>query len=391
MICQIAGAAALASCLLTGTANADTPLDRAYSFLDRMMDLYDQGATLRLVQSYVSTQAFDGGDVSYTYDDDVMVAALLARGAPDDRDRARVLGESLLAAQASDPLGGGRVRNAYHARAFLKHGVPNLANAGSDCGNLAWTGLAFLHLFHATKDARYLDAAKAVAGFVAANATDTRGAGGYTGGVAPNQAKILWKSTEHNLDLYALFALLARVTRDPAWSADAKHALVFVKAMWNRHGGYFQIGTGEDGVTINTGDPTPEDVQTWSFLSTGLVKYDRSIDWALANLTATSGDFQGLSFEVADRSGVWFEGTAHAAAALEARAGAGDADKAAALIADVETGQAKAPNGDGSGIDAASKDGLHTDGGGDAYYAALHIGATGWYALAKQGFNPFKF
>jgi hypothetical protein len=391
MIRRTALAAAFALAALTGAARADEPLDKAYDFLDRMMDLYDQGDTLRLVQSYVPTPTFDDGDVSYSYDDDVMIAALLARGTRDDRDRARVLGESLLAAQANDPLADGRVRNAYHAHALLKHGAPNVASGGSDCGNLAWTGLAFLHLFHATKDARYLAAAESIASFVRTNAYDTRGAGGYTGGFMPNQTKILWKSTEHNLDLYALFAMLWHATRDKAWSADAKHALTFVKAMWNRRGGYFQIGTGNDGVTIDTGDPTPEDVQTWSFLSTGLVKYDGSINWALDNLSATGGDFDGLSFEVSDRSGVWFEGTAHAAAALEARGGDGDADEAATLIADIETGQANAPNGDGSGIDAASKDGLQTDGSGDAYYAALHIGATGWYALAKLAADPFKF
>jgi hypothetical protein len=127
-------------------------------------------------------------------------------------------------------------------------------------------------------------------------------------------------------------------------------------------------------------------VQTWSFLSTHLKK--PSIDWALANLSATGGDFDGLSFQVRDRSGVWFEGTAHAAAALFAR---GDTDKAEELITDIEIGQAGAPNTDGSGIVAASKDGLKTNDSGDVYFAALHTGATGWYCIAKHRANPFVF
>jgi hypothetical protein len=160
--------------------------------------------------------------------------------------------------------------------------------------------------------------------------------------------------------------------------------------MWNPKGSYFYIGTGTDGATINKDDPTPEDVQTWSFLATDLAQYESSIDWALANLVAERGEFQGLSFQVKDRSGVWFEGTAHAAAALEARNLKGDAQAAAQLISDVEIGQLGAPNADGRGIDAASKDGLATGDGGDKYYASLHIGATAWYCLAKLSANPFQ-
>lgn len=91
-----------------------------------------------------------------------------------------------------------------------------------------------------------------------------------------------------------------------------------------------------------------------------------------------------------DRSGVWFEGTGHAAAALEARNLFGDAESAAKFLSDIEIGQTDAPNADGKGIDAASKDGLKTGDGGDEYFASLHIGATSWYCLAKQSANPFR-
>ena len=57
---------------------------------------------------------------------------------------------------------------------------------------------------------------------------------------------------------------------------------------------------------------------------------------------------------------------------------------------DIEAGQASAPNADGKGIDAASKDGLDTGDGSDKYYASLHIGATAWYCLAKLSANPFR-
>jgi hypothetical protein len=383
--------AALASFVLAPLAAQAAPLDNAYTFIDQMMDLHAQGTTLRLVQSFVPTPTFDDGDVSYTYDDDVLIIALLKRGSDDDIARARLLGDSIVYAQAHDGFADGRVRNAYHSNPFLKHdGAVNISDGGSDTGNMAWTGMALMQLYRITRDQTYLAAAQQIASFIQTNDTDTRGKGGYIGGFKANQDKNLWKSTEHNIDCTALFTMLFEATHDPKWKADAKHALPFVKSMWSKKGGFYWVGTLTDGKTINRDEPTPEDVQTWSYLATGIAAHSGSIDWALANLSATSGGFQGLSFSLADRSGAWFEGTGHAAAALEARATGDDLNEAQILLNDIETGQTSAPNADGNGIDAASKDGLLTGDGSDAYYAALHTGATGWYCLAKQNGNPFK-
>jgi hypothetical protein len=383
--------AALAAFLAVPFAAQAAPLDNAYGFIDTMMDMHAQGTTLRLVQSFAPTPTFDDGDVSYTYDDDVLIIALLKRGTDDDLPRARLLGDSIVYAQTNDPLADGRVRNAYHSDPFLKHdGAVNVSDGGSDTGNMAWTGMALMQLHRITRDETYLTAAEKIASFIQTNDFDTRGKGGYVGGFKANQTKNLWKSTEHNIDCTALFSMLFEATHDPQWKADAKHALVFVKSMWNRKGGFYWVGTLTDGKTVNRDEPTPEDVQTWSYLATGIAAYQGSIDWALANLSATSGSFQGLSFSLADRSGAWFEGTGHAAAALEARATGDDLNEAQILLNDIETGQISAPNADGNGIDAASKDGLLTGDGSDAYYAALHTGATGWYCLAKQNGNPFK-
>ena len=223
----------------TSASAQASPLDKAYTFLDGMMDRYKQGTDLRLVQSFVPTPTFDNGDVSYTYDDDEMIVALLQRGNQDDIGRAKVLGDSLLYAQTHDPLADGRVRNAYHADPFIKsNGNLNIASDGSDNGNLAWTGMALVQLYHTTHDQAYLTGARSIATFVQATAYDTRGAGGYTGGFSANQNSILWKSTEHNLDLYGLFSMLARATHDASFKANAKHALKFVKAMSNKNGGY---------------------------------------------------------------------------------------------------------------------------------------------------------
>jgi hypothetical protein len=356
------------------------------------MDEYRQGPALRLIRSYVPTPTFSNGDISYTYDDAVAIIALLRRGTPDDIARARVLGDSLEYAQQHDPAPDGRIRDAYHAQRFIgANGAPNIANAASHTGDMAWSGLALAHLYRATGTQSYLDAAVAVGNFIQQNAYDTRGGiGGYTGGLDATGHKVEYKSTEHNIDLYGFFTMLRQLTGDAMWHERAMHALKLVAAMWNPTDWYFYIGTGLDGKTINKDDPTPEDVQTWSYLATGLAQYQGSLDWALANLSATGGSFNGLSFEVNDRTGVWFEGTAHAAAAFRARRLSSDAQTATTLIGDIEAGQMNAPNADGRGIDAASKDGLDTGDGSDKYYASLHIGATAWYCLAKQSSNPFR-
>lgn len=395
---------AIALCVTTAIACAipigcaadtagNTRLAKAYSFLASRMDLYQQGPALRLIQSYVPTPTFSNGDISYTYDDAVVIVALLRRGTPDDITRAEVLGDSLVYAQQHDPAAGGRIRDAYHAGQFIKaNGAPNIANPASHTGDLAWSGLALVQLYRVTHMKSYFDAALAVANFIQQDTYDTRGGiGGYTGGIDGAGEKVEYKSTEHNIDVYALFTMLHQLTGDAAWRSRATHALKLVAAMWNTSDSYFYIGTGLDGKTINKDDPTPEDVQTWSYLATRLAQYQGSLDWALVNLSATGGPFNGMSFEVNDRTGVWFEGTAHAAAALRARRSGGDPQTAATLIDDIEAGQTNAPNADGRGIDAASKDGLKTgDGGGDKYYASLHIGATAWYCLAKQSANPFR-
>lgn len=374
------------------TAQPRDSLANAYAFLYEQMDEYAQGTDLRLPQSYVPTATFSNGDVSYTYDDDVMIIALLARGNPDDIGRARVLGDSLLYLQAHDRTHDGGVRDAYHARSLVvASGTLNIANAASHTGNLAWSGMAFAQLYRATSDPKYLKAALALGNFVQRNFYDPRGIGGYTGGLEATGAKVRYKSTEHNVDLYALFTILARLTGDGAWNRRADHALKMIAAMWDTKRGYFWIGTALDGQGINKLDPVPEDVQTWSFLSLRLRRYEHSIDWALSNLSATNGAFRGLSFAANDRSGAWFEGTAHSALALAVRNMGGDFGAAQALLSDIQAGQARAPNANGRGIDAASKDGLKTgDGADDRYYAALHIAATAWYCLAKESANPFQ-
>jgi hypothetical protein len=391
----------IASCGTAGAQDSAAPparlspgqLDRsvagAYSFLGQMMDRYAAGSTPRLAASF--TGGVLGGrhfTASETYDNALVIDAYLAARTPAGRSRAEIIGNGLLYVQANDPLHDGRVRAAYAPTPLRSPGDVKPTDPAALTGNMAWAGQALVQLYAATGRRAYLRGAEAIGNWVQAHCHDTRGPGGYTGGETANGQKIEWKSTEHNIDLYALFSLLARETGDPAWSARATWAKRFVMAMWDAKAGRFDVGTASDGAVSNQAE-VPEDVNSWSYLALRDPAYAASVGWDVRNLAVTSGRFGGVSFCPADRTGTWFEGTAHLADALEFRRGPGDAARAAQYLADISYAQAHGPDSDGRGIIAASKNGLGGCGGG-SFYASLHTGATAWYILAAKKIDPFS-
>ena len=372
-----------------------TSITGAYEFLAEMMDRYASGPELRLVQSYSGgTLEREGVDDSFTYDDALIIDALLVRGEVEDLARAQLLGESLLYVQEHDPAGDGRIRAAYAPTPLASPADVSATDPTSDVGNMAWVGQALVHLYERTGTAAFLTGARELAQWIQTEAFDERGAGGYTGGEEADGTPITWKSTEHNIDLYAFFGLLAAATGEVAWSQAAAHARSFVEAMWvppkgrKKNTGMFWVGTGEDGVTPNR-QVQPEDVNSWSYLALRDPAFASSLDWIVKNLGVSKKGFSGVSFCRRARKGVWFEGTAQLADALLARDAAGDDEAAGRYLADIEHAQLQGPNSDGKGIIAASRDGL-SDCEGEAYFASLHTGATAWYVLAAQGVDPLE-
>jgi hypothetical protein len=378
----------------SGAAAADpvsvpsTSEPNGYAFLDQMMDRYGTGTTPRLVQSYTGGVLEQKGFTdSITYDDALIIDALLARGTADDVARAEVIGNALLYVQANDPAHDGRVRAAYAPDPLTSPGAVTQRDPTSDVGNMAWVGQALLQLYARTNQSSYLAGATAIATWIQANTYDTRGAGGYTGGVSARGAKLTWKSTEHNIDVYALFTMLAAESGNAVWTARAGWARRFVESMWNAGAGMFFVGSLDDGAGVNTSEQ-PEDVNSWSYLALGDPTYSSSIDWDVHNLAVSKKGFSGVSFCLGDRSGVWFEGTAHLAEALEARGRSSDQTQASAYLGDIAHAQIDGPNADGLGITATSKKRL-SDCDGGHYFSSLHTGATAWYLLALQADDPF--
>src|SRR6185295_14682594 len=193
-------------------------------------------------------------NVAFSYDNAVVLLAYLARGTPDDLRRAALIADAFVYAQDHDRFySDGRLRNAYQAgdlrlppgwtpnnRAATarmpgfwnpdaKAWIEDLAQVGSDSGNMGWIMLALLRA-HRVLDGvhpnapRYLEAAKRLGAWVSAHAWSTVGPGGFTGGyegweptasALNSPARRAWKSTEHNIDLYVAFMTLADLTTAP--------------------------------------------------------------------------------------------------------------------------------------------------------------------------------
>jgi hypothetical protein len=410
---------------------------RSYSFLGAMMDAYAQGSTLRLAQSFTDQQGLSS--TAFTYDNAQAIHAYLMRRRWEDIARARILGDGLLYAQQNDPnFSDGRLRQAYFVDqpdangVFIRLALAPFFFVGSAVGDMSWAAIALAQLSARTGDRRYLEGAIRLGNWIFNLTFDGRGPGGYNFGVDGGNNLLLFKSTEHNIDVYALFRMLAQLTGDNIWSIRAEHARNFLSAMWNAEAGFFWTGTGEDGATINR-DNIPADTQTWSFMALLDDDFADSIDWAKTNLATTdtpqtinsrlTGNIriQGSSYaslsmrslapssefdQPPDPNGVWLEGSAHLAASLLARRKSsrrdidgfnGDMETARFLLDNIRLAQEKLGLGqtvggrtlpDGQGVVAATS--VVNTGFGFSFYPNRHVGATSWYLIAGQSGNPFQ-
>ncbi|MBD8898637.1 hypothetical protein [Rhodanobacter sp. DHG33] len=355
------------------------------------------GGTPLLLRSYDSLRGQGAPDLAplhsaaFTYDNALAVIALLACQRKSQAER---IGEALRLAAINDT----RLRDAY--RAGVVEGRKPLPNGwwdaqrkrwieaaheysgayqdGTSCGNVAWTALALLALHDATGEARWRDAAVRLADWVAAHASDARGAGGFDGGIeswllVPRTAS--WKSTEHNIDLAALFGWLARIAAPGGdWPVQSKRALVFVAAQWDAPSGHFWMGTMPDGATPLR-SPSALDVQLWAQLLPDAPKaWQRALGW-VERMHAVNGGFDFTDV----RDGLWTEGTAQAALVYRRLGHEAEADTLFAAIA-----QQASPGG----FLYATREPRITA-AYSFYYRRPHLAATAWAILAASNRNPY--
>jgi len=240
-------------------------------------------------------------------------------------------------------------------------------------------------------DARVDDAR---GGFAAGTQGFERAAGDPHG-----QDRKTYRSTEHNIDLEALFGhLAAAVGRDTAegrsWSEQAAHARSFVDGMRNSAPGAPHLWTGTTAAAAINTSVVPLDAQTWAVLRTREPgPYASALDWALQHCTE-QGRRDSFDFNCHDGDGAWWEGTAQVATAL--RWLKRDRE-AAAVLGRLRRAQLKGGAAAGA-LPAASRCGLTT--GFDLSFRSgktmkwvypdwPHAGATAWFIFAALGVNPY--
>lgn len=400
-------------------------VNKAISFLQGALDAY-RSSDPRGIQSYQDGSGLN--DIGFTYDNALSTIALLAA---KDVGRARALGDAMVYAQLNDPeFTDYRLRQAYHVEnAVLADGKVNIGSdfglTGTAVGDMSWAGIALAQLANSTGERSYREGATRIAEWIMDSAYSDSGLGGYTFGETAGLED--HKSTEHNIDVYGFYKLMAELTRRPVWNDRAKHALDFVDQMWNDADGFFWTGS-DDGSTINKNPrQLPLDPQTWYWMAVGDKKYRACLDWVAGNLASTdtplrpnsnlegnyavtgvtfaSGAFltdpsenvAGSEFNPKpDTSAVWFEGTAQLALALNDRRSRTDRASAGRLFDALESAQAELGREQtfgGSRVDGgivAASSPLDT-GFGFGYYPNLHTGATAWYVMAGLTANPYTF
>ena len=329
---------------------------------------------------------------------------------------ANLIGDAFIFAQNHDrKFHDGRLRNSYMC-GDIKHWdntarmpgwwdyVANKWFEDQTClststGNMAWAGLALTTLYEATNATQYLTAAKTIADWCINNTGSNKG---FTGGYEDYdsiQKKVTWKSTEHNMDLYALFKRLYYITIDNKYNNAALSADNLVKSMWDSINHIFWTGTINDGITPNK-SVIPLDIQAWYLMAykDSTSNYSNCINWVnpncyLSNFKSPnySKNLNGFDFNT-DKDGIWFEGTAQVALAFSMK---GNYILADSLLLSIEYIQSHNNNKhfynvNNKGIVAADHNNTST-GFNWNYHNRLHIGATCWYIIAKLKKNPYYY
>jgi hypothetical protein len=332
---------------------------------------------------------------AFVYDNALASIALVACG---NVTSATTIGNALSRAVRNDrSFPDGRIRNAYRAGP-VGEGAPALpgwwddkqkiwaedaAQDGTSTGNVAWAALALLTLHQATKQESFLADAKRLIDWEIVNTSSGSGFRGGFHGYDPQQVRLTWISTEHNVDVYAAAAWLFRLTGEQKYADAASEARRFLERAFASN--HFLLGTKPDGSLADSG-MLALDVQLWPWMALpdAPAQWRSALDFAATHLAVKDGfDFNG------DRDGLWVEGTAQASLAYRI---AGDPRRSAQLLMTLETN--RTPSGFLNATrEARVSTGLSLDPTKTEadffYFRRPHLGATAWATLAALAWNPF--
>jgi hypothetical protein len=181
---------------------ASKVLRQMYAWLQSHQNLHTN-----LVASFEGDALLE--DWAFTYDQALASQTFLLFG--DVKNAEQILSFYDTQAQKED----GAFFNSYDASGG--HPIDHVIHAGPNL----WLGMAALQYEHRQKDGRFLPLAKRI-GKWAMDIQDEEG--GLRGG-----PKITWYSTEHNLDAYAFFNMLHRLTGDDSYKQARNRVLEWLK------------------------------------------------------------------------------------------------------------------------------------------------------------------
>jgi hypothetical protein len=392
----------LATMMSSAAANSgqESPSERDCAALANAVTTQADGSQAAFVRSYEhgedeSRLPAGLASTAFVYDNALAVIALVACG---NVSSATIIGNALSFAVRNDrTFSDGRVRNAYRPGP-VGEGPPALpgwwddkqkiwaedpAQDGTSTGNVAWAALALLTLHQATKGAAYLADAERLIDWVSAKVSSGNGFSGGFHGYDPQQVRLTWISTEHNVDVYAAAAWLYRLTGERKYADAASEARRFVGRAFDVD--HFLLGTKPDGSLADPG-MLALDVQLWPWMAIpdAPAQWRSALNFAAKHLAVQDGfDFNG------DRDGVWVEGTAQATLAYRI---AGDSSRSTQLLMTLEGDRTP------SGLLNAARSARVTTGlsidptkteADFFYFKRPHLGATAWATLAATAWNPF--
>ncbi len=217
-------------------------LDKMYQWLK-----IHQNMRTGLVMSFEGDNEIAGW--AFIYDQSLAVQAFVKFS---DFDRAR---KNLRFFSRDAKTGGGLYYNAY----YVNDGSP--AEYTIHCGPNIWLGIAALQYTVKTGDKEYLDMAERIANAVMDIQSEDKD-GGIRGGPTVN-----WFSTEHNLDAYAYFVMLHKITGNPKYIRAAEKTLSWlIQHTYDRQELPVKRGKGDS--TIAT------DTYAWSIAAIGPATLD---------------------------------------------------------------------------------------------------------------------
>jgi hypothetical protein len=248
------------------------PYPSCIVYLDDIQFILPRPDSLRFIKSYITdctpSDKYWAWNQAYTSDNALAMLAYLSNPDHENIRRARILGDAFRFAQEHDRYySDGRLRNAYRAGDLVQsvdtfvrlpgwYDFDSLTwyednyQVSSYTGPLAWVMIAWLTYDSLTMENRYLDAALNLGEWIWNTCYDASGIPGYTGGFFGNDTHtvpVLWKSTEHNIDVYVAFKRLYYATGEIAWNQRAEIAGNFIASLWDPVTGHFYTGTTETG------------------------------------------------------------------------------------------------------------------------------------------------